>query len=231
MNNKTFRSALSLLAFTALLPAIARAQLTQTLDFTIDQSTGNGVNLVFNKINVSPLEDLYIIFTVTSITATAGDGTLQGNGGSQGASGVALTPSVTFTDVLSLSNATPAPANLTETDNYTGLPVEKNESENILIPASKANSFSPIPNSSESKVIQNLVNFEGPSGTFDLDVNSNLTFANEVNAQPQNFHPVIDGTLTVSVIPPTPEPSAMILVLAGLGLVAGWRSFTRKTIA
>lgn len=219
MRNKTYRFSLALFALAIFLPAVARAQLLQVDNFTIDPAvTGTGVNLLFNKLDLSPTKPFYITLKITSITYPVSS---SDKGYFLGTENDSI-PSATFSENITLSNASPAPAPIVATDNYTGTLLNQNEKEPIIIPASGPNSFSPVPDSSTSEITQNLVNFEGTSGTFDLNVNSLFSISNLENGNPESFYPVINGTLTVSASP-LPEPSTWILLFAGLGLIAGWR--------
>ena len=219
MKNKFIITFLILLVLSVLLPAVARAQLLQVDNFTIDPAvSGTGVNLQFNKLKISPTKPFYITLTINSITYPVSS---SDKGYFLGTVNHSI-PSATFNENITLSNASPAPAPIVATDNYTGTLLNQNAQEPIIIPASGANSFSPVPDSSTSEITQNLVNFEGNSGTFDLNIDSLFSISNLENGNPESFYPVINGALTVSSTP-LPEPSTWILLFAGLALITGWR--------
>jgi hypothetical protein len=69
MKNKPLCLVFLLLVIATALPSIARAQLLQVDNFTIDPAvTGTGVNLQFNKLKISPTAPFYITLTIDSIT-------------------------------------------------------------------------------------------------------------------------------------------------------------------
>ncbi|HUB68229.1 MAG TPA: hypothetical protein VL981_12155 [Candidatus Methylacidiphilales bacterium] len=170
----------------------------QTDPFSI---TNNGDdNLRFNDFpTLTGLEGVMITMTVTSVDAT---------GQFQGASSTPIIPQATFVDFISLSDVNYPPAQLTETDNYTGsAPLAQNATVSF-----NADNFTPLPNSSASTITMNLPNADLANmvgnGQFNLDINSQLPNPNPSGVNIPNYTYMVMGN--VMVCPEfVPEPSRL----------------------
>ncbi len=175
-----------------------------TQSFTLNGNSGDNLSFAQYTGNISDLLGVEITLNVSSVTLNAG---IQGTNG-----GI---PSATFTDTISVADSTPAPPNLIETDNFTApSTLAQNVNQTYLV-----DNFALLPNSSNSEVVTNLVNYVGGS-TFNEDVMTSLMDSNVENGNVQQFQGpgdyTVNGTMQIEFLVAAPEPHSW-----GLALIAG----------